>query len=59
MRCDMRNIALFVTYLGTHYHGWQVQKKLASVGLRLLCSRRSQACLTTRGGSQALPTSRS
>ena len=28
----MRNIALCVTYLGTHYHGWQVQKKLATVG---------------------------
>ena len=31
----MRNIALYVTYLGTHYHGWQVQKKLATVGQTL------------------------
>ena len=31
----MRNIALFVTYLGTHYHGWQVQKRLATVGQTL------------------------
>ena len=23
----MRNIALFLTYVGTAYHGWQVQKK--------------------------------
>ena len=27
----MRNIALFLTYLGTHYHGWQVQKNLPTV----------------------------
>ncbi len=27
----MRNIALFLTYLGTAYHGWQVQKDLATV----------------------------
>ena len=31
----MRNIALYVTYLGTHYHGWQVQKRLATVGQTL------------------------
>ena len=31
----MRNIALYVTYLGTHYHGWQVQKKPATVGQTL------------------------
>ena len=27
----MRNIALFLTYLGTGYHGWQMQKNLATV----------------------------
>ena len=27
----MRNIALFLTYLGTAYHGWQVQKNLPTV----------------------------
>ena len=27
----MRNIVLFVKYLGTHYHGWQVQKNLPTV----------------------------
>ena len=27
----MRNIALFLTYLGTHYYGWQVQKNLPTV----------------------------
>lgn len=27
----MRNIALFLTYLGTAYHGWQVQKDLVTV----------------------------
>ena len=27
----MRNICLFLTYLGTAYHGWQVQKNLATV----------------------------
>ncbi len=27
----MRNIALFVTYLGTAYHGWQIQKSLPTV----------------------------
>ena len=27
----MRNIALFIKYLGTHYHGWQTQKNLATV----------------------------
>ena len=27
----MRNIALFLTYLGTDYHGWQVQKNLPTV----------------------------
>ena len=27
----MRNIALFLTYLGTRYHGWQVQKNLPTV----------------------------
>ena len=28
----MRNIALFLTYEGTAYHGWQVQKRDVSVG---------------------------
>lgn len=28
----MRNIALFLTYEGTAYHGWQVQKKDVTVG---------------------------
>lgn len=28
----MRNIALFLTYLGTAYHGWQVQKNNITVG---------------------------
>lgn len=28
----MRNIALFLTYEGTAYHGWQVQKKDRTVG---------------------------
>ena len=27
----MRNIALFLTYLGTKYHGWQTQKDLSTV----------------------------
>lgn len=27
----MRNILLYLTYLGTAYHGWQVQKELATV----------------------------
>ena len=27
----MRNICLFLTYLGTAYHGWQVQKNLPTV----------------------------
>ena len=27
----MRNIALFLSYLGTDYHGWQMQKNLATV----------------------------
>lgn len=27
----MRNIAIYLTYLGTAYHGWQVQKELATV----------------------------
>ena len=27
----MRNIALFLTYEGTGYHGWQMQKNLATV----------------------------
>lgn len=31
----MRNIALVLTYLGTAYHGWQVQKNLATVPKRL------------------------
>ena len=28
----MRNIALFLKYLGTAYHGWQVQKTQVTVG---------------------------
>lgn len=31
----MRNIALHLTYLGTAYHGWQVQKTEATVGRTL------------------------
>ncbi len=27
----MRNICLFLTYLGTFYHGWQMQKDLSTV----------------------------
>ena len=27
----MRNIAIFLTYEGTAYHGWQAQKNLATV----------------------------
>ena len=27
----MRNIGLILTYLGTAYHGWQVQKNLPTV----------------------------
>ena len=27
----MRNIVLFLKYLGTHYHGWQIQKNLDTV----------------------------
>ncbi len=27
----MRNICLQLTYLGTHYHGWQIQKNLSTV----------------------------
>ena len=28
----MRNIALFLTYEGTAYHGWQVQKRDVTIG---------------------------
>ena len=28
----MRNIALFLTYVGTAYHGWQVQKRDVTIG---------------------------
>ena len=28
----MRNIAIFLTYMGTAYHGWQVQKTQVTVG---------------------------
>ena len=28
----MRNIALTLKYLGTAYHGWQVQKTVTTVG---------------------------
>lgn len=28
----MRNLAIFLTYVGTAYHGWQVQKNECSVG---------------------------
>ena len=31
----MRNIALFLKYLGTAYHGWQVQKNAVTVGQTL------------------------
>ena len=31
----MRNIALILTYLGTDYHGWQVQKNLSTVAQTL------------------------
>lgn len=31
----MRNIALFLTYLGTAYHGWQVQKRDVTVAQTL------------------------
>ena len=31
----MRNIALILTYLGTAYHGWQVQKRDITVGQTL------------------------
>ena len=27
----MRNLALFLTYVGTAYHGWQVQKNEVTV----------------------------
>ncbi len=27
----MRNIALFLSYLGTGHHGWQIQKDLSTV----------------------------
>ena len=27
----MRNICLFLSYLGTDYHGWQMQKNLPTV----------------------------
>ncbi|MBE6932171.1 MAG: tRNA pseudouridine(38-40) synthase TruA [Ruminococcaceae bacterium] len=37
----MRNIALFLTYVGTAYHGWQVQKNNITVGetLEKACAR--------------------
>lgn len=37
----MRNIALFLTYVGTAYHGWQVQKNNTTVGetLEKACAR--------------------
>ena len=28
----MRNIVIFLTYVGTAYHGWQVQKTQVTVG---------------------------
>ena len=28
---DMRNIAVFLMFEGSKYHGWQVQKKVATV----------------------------
>ena len=31
----MRNIALTLQYLGTAYHGWQVQKTVTTVGQTL------------------------
>ena len=31
----MRNIALFLTYVGTAYHGWQVQKNDVTVAKTL------------------------
>ena len=31
----MRNIALTLKYLGTAYHGWQVQKTVVTVGQTL------------------------
>lgn len=31
----MRNIALTLKYLGTAYHGWQVQKTVTTVGQTL------------------------
>ena len=34
----MRNIALFLTYEGTAYHGWQMQKNLATVQQTLECA---------------------
>ena len=27
----MRNIVLYLSYLGTSYHGWQMQKNLPTV----------------------------
>ena len=36
----MRNIALTLKYLGTAYHGWQVQKTVTTVGQTLAPSRR-------------------
>jgi len=37
----LRNIALFLTYVGTAYHGWQVQKNNITVGetLEKACAR--------------------
>ena len=37
----MRNIALFLTYEGTAYHGWQVQKRDVTIGQTMEEDRKS------------------
>ena len=40
----MRNIALKLKYMGTNYHGWQVQKTHASVAETLERALASVVC---------------
>ena len=43
----MRNIALILTYLGTDYHGWQVQKNLPTVAETLEKAAGSRTAIRT------------
>lgn len=41
----MRNLALFLKYDGTAYHGWQVQKNACSVAQTLEEARRMSSAI--------------